>query len=83
MKTTVAHEATSYWNGEVSAEIRERYGIFIDRREEPAAVWIHAEILRTTEDLMTAAEIANTLKSLLSDQAKRKVSSARTGTLAN
>jgi len=59
----------SHWNGEISADIREQYGIVIDRREEPAGVWIRAEVLRTTEDFLTAAEIANTFKSLLTEQA--------------
>ena len=83
MQTTVTPEALSRWNGEISAEIRERYGLVIDRTEEPARVWIHAEVLRTTEDFLTAAEIANALKALLVDQANRRVSGAGTGTMAN
>lgn len=65
MQMTATHEILSRWNGEISAEIREQYGILIDRREEPAVVWIHAERLRTPEDFMTAVEIGNALKSRL------------------
>ena len=83
MKTTVAHEAPGYWNGEISAEIREQYGISIDRSTEPAEICIRAEGIRTPEDLVTAVEVGNALKRLLSDQANRRVSSAGTGILLN
>jgi hypothetical protein len=68
MKTSVA---PGYWNGEICAEIREQFGISIDRSTEPAGIWIRAEMLRTSEDLLTAIEIGNALKSrLLSDRTK-------------
>jgi hypothetical protein len=67
-------EATARWNGEVSAEIREQYGISIDMSTESAGIWIRAEILRTPEDLLTALEIGNALKiRLVADETNLRV----------
>lgn len=62
-------KTSGYWNGEISAEIREQYGISIDTSTETAGIWVRAERLRTPEDLMTAVEIGTALRSALNDQA--------------